>query len=132
MGKFLSSENSVVCAPDGIIPYNQKIWQFGGLSCYRQIKIRQYFILAYTIVFRASAHSQVSAHIPNFKGSLLQLPYKHMEFISQVSTHAGRNRELYLSAHGCLPGTLRYTYGDPLLNRQIFFYNGDLGSNRQI
>ena len=32
-----------------------------------------------------------------------------MEFISRVSAHAGRNRELYLSAHGRLPGTLRYT-----------------------
>ena len=32
--------------------------------------------------------------------SLLQLPYKHMEFISRVSAHAGRKRELCLSAHG--------------------------------
>ena len=24
---------------------------------------------------------RVSAHVTNFKGSLLQLPYKHMEFI---------------------------------------------------
>ena len=36
-----------------VIPYSQKIWWgikiwwFGGLSCNRQIKIRQYFILAY-------------------------------------------------------------------------------------
>ena len=60
-----------------------------------------------TIVSRASAHSRVSTHVPNFKGSLLQLPYKHMEFISWVSAHAGRNRELCLSAHGRLPGTLR-------------------------
>ena len=60
-----------------------------------------------TIVSRASAHSWVSTHVPNFKGSLLQLPYKHMEFISRVSAHAGQNRELCLSAHGRLPGTLR-------------------------
>ena len=26
----------------------------------------------------------------------------------QVSAHAGKNRDLCLSAHGCLPGTLRY------------------------
>ena len=61
-----------------------------------------------TIVSRASAHSRVSAHVPNFKGSPLQLPYKYMEFISRVSTHAGQNHELYLSAHGPLPWTLRY------------------------
>ena len=68
-------------------------------------------LLNITVVSRASAHSQVSAHIPNFKGSLLQLPYKHMEFVSRVSTHVGRNRELYLliSARGRLPGTLRYS-----------------------
>ena len=48
----------------------------------------------YTVVSRASAHSQVSAHVQNFKGSLLQLPYKHMEFISRVSAHAGQNHEL--------------------------------------
>ena len=60
-----------------------------------------------TVVSRASAHSRVSAHVP---GSLLQLPYKHMKFISQVSAHAGQNRELCLSAHGRLPGTLRYMY----------------------
>ena len=58
----------------------------------------------YTVVSRASAHSRVSAHVPNFKGSLLQLPYKHMEFISRVSTHVGQNRKLCLSAHGRLPG----------------------------
>ena len=43
----------------------------------------------FTVVSRASVHSRVSAHIPNFKGSLLQLPYEHMEFISRVSAHAG-------------------------------------------
>ena len=52
-----------------------------------------------TIVSWASSHSRVSSHVPNFKGSLLQLPYKHMEFISWVSAHVGRNRELSLSAH---------------------------------
>ena len=31
-----------------------------------------------------------------------------MEVISQVSAHAGQNRELYLSAYGPLPGTLQY------------------------
>ena len=61
-----------------------------------------------TVVSRASAHSRVSAHVPNFKGSLLQLQYKHMEFISRVSAHTGQNLELCLSAHGRLPGTLRY------------------------
>ena len=30
-------------------------------------------------------------NVPNFKGSLLQLPYKHMVFISRVSTLAGQN-----------------------------------------
>ena len=30
--------------------------------------------------------------------------------ISRVSAHASRNRELYLSAHGGLPGTLRYVH----------------------
>ena len=76
------------------------------------VKLAKFFSrrIAYTVVSRANAHSRVSAHIPNFKGSLLQLPYKHMEFISQVSAHAGRNRELYLSAHGRLPGTLRYIH----------------------
>ena len=29
------------------IPYSRKIWQFDGLVCDRQIKSRQYFILAY-------------------------------------------------------------------------------------
>ena len=38
----------------------------------------------------------------------MQLPYKHAEFISQVSAHAGQNRELCLSAHGHLPETLQY------------------------
>ena len=33
-----------------------------------------------------------------------------MEFISRVSTHAGQNRELCLSTHGHLPGTLQYCY----------------------
>ena len=33
-----------------------------------------------------------------------------MEFISQVSAHTGQNRKLCLSAHGRLPGTLRYYY----------------------
>ena len=34
-----------------------------------------------------------------------------MEFISRVSAHAGRNRELCLiSAHERLPGTLRYVH----------------------
>ena len=47
-----------------------------------------------TVVSRASAHTRVSAHVLSFMGSLLQLPYKHMEFISRVSTHAGRNCEL--------------------------------------
>ena len=64
----------------------------------------------YTVVSRASTHYRVSAHVPNFKGSLLQLPYKHMEFISRVSAHVGQNHELCLSAHGRLPGTLRYVY----------------------
>ena len=68
------------------------------------------YVVWLCVVSRASAHSRVSAHVPNFKGSLLQLPYKHMEFISRVSTHAGRNRELCLSAHGRLPGTLRYIH----------------------
>ena len=31
-----------------------------------------------------------------------------MEFISRVSAHRGQNCEVCLSAHGCLPGTLRY------------------------
>ena len=30
-----------------------------------------------TLVSQASAHSWVSAHVSNFKGSLLQVPYKH-------------------------------------------------------
>ena len=38
----------------------------------------------------------------------MQLPYKRMEFISRVSAHMGQNGELCLSAHGRLPGTLRY------------------------
>ena len=33
-----------------------------------------------------------------------------MEFISRVSAHTGRNRELCLSAHGRLPGTLWYMH----------------------
>ena len=37
-----------------------------------------------------------------------------MDFISRVSAHAGRNRELCLSAHGRLPGTLRYYDTMPL------------------
>ena len=32
-----------------------------------------------------------------------------MEVKIMESTHVGRNRELYLSAHGCLPGTLQYS-----------------------
>ena len=50
--------------------------------------------LTHTVVSRASAHSRVSTHVPNFKGSLLQLPYKYMEFISRVSAHVGQNRAL--------------------------------------
>ena len=33
-----------------------------------------------------------------------------MEVISRVSTHAGQNRVLCVSTHGCLPGTLPYLY----------------------
>ena len=29
--------------------------------------------------------------------------------MSRVSAHAGQNRDVCLSAHGCLPRTLRYT-----------------------
>ena len=36
--------------------------------------------------------------------------YKHMEFICWVSAHRGQHRELYLSAHGHLPGTLRHLW----------------------
>jgi hypothetical protein len=38
-----------------------------------------------TVVSRASAHSRVSAHVPHFKGLMLQLLYKCMEVISRVS-----------------------------------------------
>ena len=31
------------------IPYSRKIWRFGSLSHNRQIKLRQYFVLAYII-----------------------------------------------------------------------------------
>ena len=72
-----------------------------------------------TVVSWASAHSRVSAHVPNFKGSLLQLPYKHMEFISRVSAHAGQNCELCLSAHGRLPGTLRYVHVVPCASKLV-------------
>ena len=34
-------------------------------------------------------------------------------FLSWASAHAGQNCELWLSAHGCLPGTLRYYYCHP-------------------
>ena len=38
----------LICAcAQGNIPYSRKIWRFGGLARDRQIKIRQYFILAY-------------------------------------------------------------------------------------
>ena len=43
-------------------------------------------------------------HCTNFKGSMLQLPYKCMQFISWVSVHEGqkKNSELCLSTHGRL------------------------------
>ena len=47
-------------------------------------------------------------NVPHFKASMQQLPYKCMQFISQVSTHAGQNHELCLSTHVHLPGTLLY------------------------
>ena len=46
--------------------------------------------------------------IPNFKGSLLQFPYNHMGFISQINIHTGQNSELCSSAHGLLPRMLQY------------------------
>ena len=54
---------------------------------------------------RASTQSRVSAHVVHFKGSIQQLLYKR---ISRVSAHADQNRKLCSSAHGRLPGTLRY------------------------
>ena len=74
--------------------------------------LAQLWVHTHTVVSRARAHSRINAHVPNFKGSLLQLPYKHMEFISRVSAHAGQNCELCLSAHGRLPGTLRYMHSN--------------------
>ena len=47
------------------------------------IVLKRMLINIITIVSQASTHSRVSAHVPNFKGSLLQLPYKHTEFISR-------------------------------------------------
>ena len=87
-----------------------------------------------TVVSRASTHSWVSAHVPHFKGSMEQLLYKHVEVMSRVSAHEGQNHELRLSAHGHLPGTLRYfhelvnTYsgsldkGHSLLKKNPLFY----------
>ena len=43
-------------------------------------------LIGITVVSWASAHSRVRAHVPSFKGSLLQLPYKHMEFINEASS----------------------------------------------
>ena len=56
------------------------------------------------------ALSWASIHVPHFKGSVYSSFHTnlYMQFISQVSIHAGRNRELCLRTHGCLPGTLRY------------------------
>ena len=70
----------------------------------RYIRIIIILSVIIIVVSRASAH----AHVPHFKGSLL---YKCMEVISRVSRPCRPCRPkslLCLSAHGRLPGTLRY------------------------
>ena len=42
-----------------------------------------------------------------------------MQFISQESTHAGQNSELYLSAHGHLPGILWYVKAKLVLSSDL-------------
>ena len=44
-------------------------------------------VCMYTVVSWASTTPGLSAHVPNFKGSLYLLPYKCMQIISQVSAH---------------------------------------------
>ena len=66
-----------------------------------------------TVVSLASAHSRVSAHahVPHLRGQCSSFyTIKHMEIMSQVSAHVGPNRDVCLSTHGRLPGTLRYIH----------------------
>ena len=95
--------HSYVCVLCGSIWYKT-------LRNIRQVLVILYHLMgwdAITIVSQASIHCRISAHVPNFKGLMLQLPYKRMQFIYWVSTHAGCNRELCLSAHGRLTGSLQ-------------------------
>ena len=56
----------------------------------------------YTVVSWTSTHSRMSTIFHGISVAE-QLTYG-------VSAHAGQNHELRLSAHGCLPWTLRYMY----------------------
>ena len=45
--------------------------------------------------------------------------YERMEIMSRVSAHVGQNRDVCLSAHGHLPGTLRQERHQSNLNTKV-------------